>query len=99
MAGDNLAAEGEYAEASEVIKTNEDPLRSGVLRELFSDVVACGGDRSTDTVRTIGGATPLGAETDWITTSPPSKVRAEFLELSSVSALTVSELQTTGNKI
>lgn len=92
IAGDRRAAEGAYGVGSDVTRMKLDPLRS------LSDLGNVGlGGPSTVTVLTMGGA--RFDDKGRITTSPPSNVSAESFEFSSVSALTWSELQTTGNNI
>lgn len=71
--------------------TNEDALRKGATR-----CEAGGGDRPTLAVRTTGPCRWLALDKGFITTSWPSKVKAESLEFSSVSALTLSDVTISG---
>jgi hypothetical protein len=79
----------------DVTRIKEDGLRNGV--PLFKDDADGGGSEAgTFDVLTIGIAPEDDPGTGRMITSPPSNVRAESLELSSVSALTGSALTITG---
>lgn len=93
----SLADDGENAVGSEVTSTKDDALRSVDCRDELEEL-SCASESCIVTVRTIGGAILGAIDNDLITTSPPSNVRAESRALSSVSALTASELTISGNR-
>lgn len=89
------AEEGENSDGREVSRMKDDPRRSG----LALGAVGLGGNSvSTLDVRTIGAGVVVAREMGRIMTSSPSNVRAESLELSSVSGVTASVLTMTGKR-
>ena len=82
----------------EVTRIKEDGLRSGVplLKELDSEDGVSASEPGTLDVLTIGVAPEAEPGIGRMITSPPSKLRDESLELSSVSGLTGSALTITG---